>query len=84
MIPGTIIYRYKLDEPGTIDVTRQSRATGKIHTRTVKATPEQMDAWMKGALAQDAFPDASLDDREFIISGITPEEWNSVFGEPKE
>jgi hypothetical protein len=75
-----IYWSYKADRPDTIDVTRQSRISGKVHTRTIKATPEQMRAWLQGTVAQQAFPDASADDREFIISGITPEEWTATFG----
>lgn len=32
-------------------------------------------------LAQEAFPHLSRDEREFIISGIHPVEWNELFGE---
>ncbi|WP_396189902.1 hypothetical protein [Flavobacterium sp.] len=28
---------------------------------------------------QDAFPHLSADDREFIMTGITAEEWNELF-----
>ena len=31
-------------------------------------------------LVQNAFPDLSADDREFILTGITPEEWDQIFG----
>ena len=33
-------------------------------------------------LAQDAFPHMESDDREFLMSGITPTQWNKMF--PKE
>lgn len=33
-----------------------------------------------GAFVQDAFPMLSADYREFLISGITPEEWEKMFG----
>lgn len=72
---------YKLDEPGKVTVTRQSRISGKVNKRTVPATPAQFDAWNAGALVQDAFPDCTDEDREFILSGITPEEWKATFGE---
>jgi hypothetical protein len=38
-------------------------------------------AYKKGMLIQDAFPDLSNDAREFIISGITKEEWELEYGE---
>jgi hypothetical protein len=48
----------------------------------------EIAAWLsqrlkRGApLAQHAFPDMKSEDREFLISGITPEYWNKMF--PKE
>lgn len=80
----SFLLEYKLSEPGQVTITRQSRISGKINKRTVPATPEQFDAWKAGALAQDAFPFCSAEDREFIISGITPEEWKATFGEEEE
>jgi len=38
--------------------------------------------WLHGdKLAQDAFPFLSHTEREFLISGITPDEWNELFGD---
>lgn len=37
--------------------------------------------WQSGALLQDAFPELSADAREFIKTGISPEEWEAAFGE---
>lgn len=36
--------------------------------------------WQDGALAQDAFPYLSADDRELLISGICPTCWEKTFG----
>ena len=41
-------------------------------------------AWQGGALAQDAFPYLSADEREMLISGICPECWGKMFSEPEE
>ena len=38
-----------------------------------------MAAFQRGALVQDAFPHLSPDEREFIITGITKEEWDDTF-----
>lgn len=32
-----------------------------------------------GALVQEAFPDLSADQREFLISGIGPKGWETIF-----
>jgi hypothetical protein len=56
-------------------VTRKSLITKIVHTRDLPITTEQMAAYQGGALLQDAFPDLSPPEREFILSGITPDEW---------
>jgi len=56
-------------------ITRKSGLTGEINTRDLDITPKQYTAYLGGTLAQLAFPHLSADDREFFISGITPEEW---------
>ncbi len=33
-------------------------------------------------LIQNIVPNLSADEREFLISGITPAEWESLYGEP--
>lgn len=55
-----------------------------------KTTPVQIrrvadyNAWQNGALAQDAFPHLSADEREMLISGICPKCWEKTFEEDKE
>lgn len=58
-------------------VTRVSFLTGIEHEREIQATPEQITQWEKGAWLHEALPDTSADDREFLLSGITPEEWDN-------
>lgn len=62
-------------------ITRKSPFTGKEHTREVPVTEDQLANWRLGMLIQEAMPNLSADDREFIKTGITPEEWDKVFGE---
>ena len=63
-------------------VTKTSKLTGMEHTRDIPVSEYQLRSWMRGtALIQDAMPELCLDDREFLISGVTPEEWEAVFGE---
>lgn len=40
-----------------------------------------MDDWQTGKIThiQQAFPNLSAADREFILTGITDEEWNQMF-----
>jgi hypothetical protein len=44
-------------------------------------TEEQYTAWEQGTLVQNAMPHLSPDEREFIMTGITPEEWADNFGD---
>jgi len=63
--------------------TRVSSATGLTHTREMKLNVEDFDAWQSGTLIQDAMPYLSPGDREFLMTGITPEEWDDLFGEER-
>lgn len=59
---------------------KTSPVTGKSNTMVVNATAVQVEAWVNGMLIQDAMPDATVDQREFMISGCTPTCWESMFG----
>lgn len=60
----------------TVLAIRKSQLTGKSHSREIAMTPEQYQRYRYGGeYIQDILPDLSADDREFLISGITPEEW---------
>ena len=54
--------------------------SGITRTLDLPVTQEQLDNYAQGALLQNAFPNLSADEREFIKSGITTEEWESLFG----
>lgn len=60
-------------------VTRTSIITGVTRTLDLPVTEEQLTAHKSGTHAQNAFPDLPADLREFIISGVTPEEWDKLF-----
>ena len=67
-----------------ISITKKSTLTGKYHTKELPITEAQLWMWENGALIQNAMPDLPREDREFLISGITPEEWREHFGDPEE
>jgi len=57
-------------------ITRKSILTGKVRTKELNVTFEQLnDYYGRRLLLQDAFPQLSTDDREFIKTGIVAEEW---------
>jgi len=68
----------------TMRVTRKSMLSGNSTTRDILCTQLQMDNFLKGMHVQTAFPQLSADEREFILSGITPEEWAKAFPPEKE
>ena len=65
----------------TIKVTKVSPFSGEINTREIDTTQEKIDLYESGfgGLIQNIFPELSADDREFIMTGITPEEWDESF-----
>jgi hypothetical protein len=65
-------------------ITRTSWISGEVNTLDLPITQEQLNLYAAGALLQDAFPNLNPDQREFIKSGITAEEWDSMFGGPEE
>jgi hypothetical protein len=62
-------------------IERRSALTGITHQQELAVTEAQLLAWRNGMLAQDAFPDLSSSEREFLITGITEEEWTANFEE---
>ena len=67
-----------------MDITRKSLATGVTRTRDLNITPQQIDAYLNGALIQNAFPQLNADDREFFKTGIVAEEWEAMFAGEEE
>lgn len=67
-----------------IAITKKSTLTGIVRTKEFPITEDQYLAWQSGILIQEAMPNLSLEDREFIITGITKEEWDEHFPEEEE
>lgn len=60
-------------------ITRKSMLTGVERTLDIPCTPEQLAAWDRGDdLIQRIMPELTLDQREFIMTGCTPEEWDAA------
>ena len=66
-------------------ITRVSSISGKEHTMDLDVTKKQIVdyfvAWEKGQYIKDVFPNLNMYEREFIISGITKDEWDAKFGD---
>lgn len=63
-------------------ITKTSILTDITRTKEIPITPEQYQAWLSSKEPiQNVFPHVSPDDREFLLTGSTPEEWDKVFEE---
>ena len=60
-------------------IGRGSILTGSTSEMEIDVTEKQITLWMEGALIQDVMPNLSPDEREFIMTGITPAEWDEAF-----
>ena len=61
-------------------ITKKSAFTGIEHTLEIPVTQAQLDLWKSGVSIQNAMPNISAEDREFIKTGVTAQEWNDTFG----
>tara|TARA_A100001011_G_scaffold377111_1_gene440431 strand:+ start:241 stop:438 length:198 start_codon:yes stop_codon:yes gene_type:complete len=59
-------------------IEKRSVLSGKLHIKQIDVTREQVENWQSGMLIQDAMPNLSIDDREFIQTGATPDEWAAL------
>lgn len=72
----------------SVAFTKDSVLTGVRHTRILPTPQVKLEAFLVGRaegnaevpFVQVAFPELSAEDREFIMTGTTTEEWASAFG----
>jgi hypothetical protein len=63
-----------------LSIPRKSPVTGQVNYRDIDITQAQLVRWLIGhELIQDVMPHISPEDREFLISGCTPEDWATLF-----
>ena len=65
-------------------ITKVSPISGKERTMLFAATADQWAAYDGGELIQQALPHLSDGEREFLMTGITDEEWDKAFPEDDE
>jgi len=58
--------------------------SGKTNSMEINVSIDQYQSWIDGTLIQVAMPHLSADEREFIMTGITPTEWEENFGTSEE
>ena len=61
-------------------ITQNSKLTGKLNTMELDITYNKYTKYKLGKEnVQDVFPNLNTEEREFLISGITSQEWDSFF-----
>ena len=65
-------------------ITRTSMFSGIERTLDLPITEAQLTDWKGGTLIQKAMPQLSADEREFVMTGVTAEEWSNEFGDDDE
>ena len=66
-----------------ITLEKKSPNTGKVNSMDLDTTSAALDEYQSGStrLIQDIFPNLSSEEREFIMTGYTPKDWDELFGE---
>lgn len=59
-------------------IERKSMLSGIVRQRDINVTPEQIARWQSGELIQTVMPNVSPSDREFIVTGVTDDEWEQM------
>jgi hypothetical protein len=62
-----------------MNITKTSAHSGITRTFDLDVTEAEILAWQAGELIQNAMPRLDADEREFIMTGITAEEWEEMF-----
>jgi hypothetical protein len=66
-------------------ITRQSQWSGITRTLDIPVTHEQLYEWQqRGAMIQNAMPNLTAAQREFLMTGVTEEEWKEMWGKEDE
>ncbi len=60
-------------------IERRSLLSGIIRTIDLPVTEEQIEAWENGVKIQEAMPNLTATQREFIMTGIVESEWDEAF-----
>jgi hypothetical protein len=61
-------------------IERTSPLTGKVNQMDLPVTQERIDRWAASdELIQNVFPQLNAEQREFLMSGYTQEDWDTIF-----
>ena len=66
-------------------VHKKSMLSGKVNSMVLPTTQGKIEYWLQsGELIQNVMPDLDAEQREFIKTGISPEEWDNMCGDKDE
>ena len=60
-------------------ITKTSSLSGIVRTMDLPITEEQLKNFEDGMTIQDAMPNLTHNEREFILTGVVEEEWEELF-----
>jgi hypothetical protein len=63
------------------EISRVSPLTGKLNTLSLTFDMEDYRQWQKGTVIQKAMPYLTADEREFLMTGYTTDDWKQMFGD---
>jgi hypothetical protein len=65
-------------------VEMKSILSGKTSSMDLPVTDLQVNLWRSGMLIQNVMPDLSIEQREFLITGMTVEEQDAFFNKEED
>jgi hypothetical protein len=69
----------RYNDDGTADVTNRSIFTRQVHVVRMNISREQFENWyFHNVPIQIALPDLTAAEREFLMTGVTREEWDRM------
>lgn len=72
------------DGGGVILTIPELDKTLEVPHVSLQEMAQGLEKYEAGAPIQVAFPRLTDDEREFLMTGITPDEWAAIFAEPEE
>jgi hypothetical protein len=84
--PVKIMFLPSPDHPQCLRVSRISDVSGQINFMDLPITEQHLVDWIgtpdrPGRVIQQAMPHLSLEQREFLVSGCSPAEWQKIVRE---
>lgn len=80
MMSAILLRTFKDNGDGTSTVTMRSPRTGADNTLVLRVDRATYDRWLRGdGLIQNLMPELSADEREFLMTGYTREDWDKIF-----